>query len=518
MEELTRLGLQQKSLDRLRSQGIFTVEELAEKSEDDSLGLSHFRKSEWSRLVAMARFFLLPKLFSKEILAIKDNGTVELSKSDSLTALCVVTGLMKVDEKAVEVRITPDGKAILSPKRMGDSKTDSLYSSLFAVGISRLRESKSIPAIRRLDTIQAQEELRVIARQEKIFSDYLADLVEKRLDSTVDYGKSLSVEQLVEYLKGISGTLYEDTLLAMVQQYSISDSPVVFNGEHKLSTGFNLAFFGSPGTGKSFATVDFVIGNENDHVPAHGLPGVNRYCGGMTASQFIRIAQAYEGKRFNFIVPEFNEWFKYPGMVEILKQALERKHLRYETTKYSISPYKFDSFFAVNYNTHVTSSGYEVTVNDPNFNAIEDRMLCRLHAMTKQRFFQIIDNVESQLLSSTRFSAAQLRDHLTLVYAIQTGHEGVKDFMNPKDVQLSEKLVKTLTEVSKKTIESSRSLIEFSPRLIKRSIQFASALSMVEFFRRDKLEITDQMISMAKRFFLEEISVRGNFRIKVEDY
>jgi len=96
-------------------------------------------------------------------------------------------------------------------------------------------------------------------------------------------------------------------------------------GFRATNTGFNLALFGEPGTGKTFATKDMIFGNENFSVLPHGLPGVNRYCGGMTPAKFIAIGEAYAGRRFNFIITEFNDWFKCRGMVEPLKLAMERR-------------------------------------------------------------------------------------------------------------------------------------------------------------------------------------------------
>jgi len=150
-----------------------------------------------------------------------------------------------------------------------------------------------------------------------------------------------------------------------------------------------LALFGDPGTGKSFSTRDMILGKPSAKIGAHGLPGRNRYCGGMTPAFFIRIGEAYAGRVFNFIVPEFNDFFRYKGMVEPLKIAMEQGEIKYETHNEVIGPYRFTSFFSVNYNVAVHDRGYEVTIQDPNFNAIEDRMLCRLHRLTKERFIEI---------------------------------------------------------------------------------------------------------------------------------
>lgn len=115
-------------------------------------------------------------------------------------------------------------------------------------------------------------------------------------------------------------------------------------GKSTMKTGFNLALFGEPGTGKTFATYNIICGNPNKGIPAHGLPGKNRYCGGITPVKFIEIGKAYEGRIFNFIVTEFNDWFQTKGMVEPLKLAMERGQIRRETARGIIGPYRFDSF------------------------------------------------------------------------------------------------------------------------------------------------------------------------------
>ena len=102
--------------------------------------------------------------------------------------------------------------------------------------------------------------------------------------------------------------IFFDHLLTITQQYSICDVEVITGDcERALNIGFNLALFGEPGTGKTFATKDMILGNESQNVPPHGLPGLNRYCGGMTPAKFIAIGEAYQDRRFNFIITEFND-------------------------------------------------------------------------------------------------------------------------------------------------------------------------------------------------------------------
>jgi hypothetical protein len=75
------------------------------------------------------------------------------------------------------------------------------------------------------------------------------------------------------------------------------------------------------------------------------------------------------------MIAEFNDWFKYKGLIEPLKLAMRKGTIHYQTKTYTVGSYIFGPFFSVNYNIKVKERGYEVTVSGPNSNAIEDRML-----------------------------------------------------------------------------------------------------------------------------------------------
>ncbi|HUJ78224.1 MAG TPA: hypothetical protein VLX64_04365, partial [Thermoplasmata archaeon] len=139
----------------------------------------------------------------------------------------------------------------------------------------------------------------------------LREVLTDRLEETIAFGRGFSVARLEAYLAGLFGeALAVDSLIALVQQYALADVPLVApTGRTTGTTGFHLALFGPPGTGKTFSIDDMIRGNPRSGVPAHGLPGRNRYCGGITPVQFLRVGAAYTGRTFNFIVPEFNDWF-----------------------------------------------------------------------------------------------------------------------------------------------------------------------------------------------------------------
>lgn len=371
----------------------------------------------------------------------------------------------------------------------------------------------------------AQSEFEEIVKLNAEFDSYLKRLLESNeLERIIEFGKNFDVDKLAQYLKSMFGELlYFDSFLAILQQYALTDSEIINSDrKHAGFTGFNLALFGAPGTGKTFSIDDMIRGNERLGVPPHGLPGRNRYCGGMSAAKFIRIAEAYEGRKFNFIVPEFNDWFKYKGMVEPLKLAMEQREIKYEIKSETIGPYKFNSFFTVNYNTRVGRRGYEVTVSDPNFNAIEDRMLCRLHKMTKERYKALRESQRKLRLGKLSFQLANnIRDHLTLVYAIQTNHPLVSERFQPKKVILTEKLDDTLEKVDDVLLEKVKDteLLFPSARLAERAIKIASAGAMLSYFKSsdEYLNISDSEIRYAIRFYIEEMNIRSGEQFNVEE-
>jgi hypothetical protein len=350
------------------------------------------------------------------------------------------------------------------------------------------------------------------------FLDRLREILHSRLAETVEFGATFSVDKLATYLRELFGeALYVDSLIALLQQYALADVPLIApTGRTTGSTGFHLALFGPPGTGKTFAIDDMIRGNPRTAVPAHGLPGRNRYCGGITPVQFLRVGAYYQGRTFNFIVPEFNDWFKYKGMVEPLKLVMEQREVKWETTLGTVGPYTFRSFFSVNYNVRTAgASDYWTTIADPNFAALEDRMLLRFHPMTRERFRAVENSAQRLELGELDFSLAErLRDHLTLVHAIQTRHPLVAGRFPAKQIGLDRGLYERLREVSEKALARSPHP-KFSPRLKSRAVKLAAAASLLTYFAQDKarqLEIGGPEGEFARRFYEEEVRAREGRR------
>jgi hypothetical protein len=341
---------------------------------------------------------------------------------------------------------------------------------------------------------------------------YLKDLLNDRLEEVLAFGKEFTLKKLVDYSKKLFGeTLYLDIVIALLHQYALADARMIApTGRATGTGGFNLALFGPAGTGKTFAIDDMIRGNEKSGVPPHGLPGRNRYCGGITPAQFLRVGTFYRGRTFNFIVPEFNDWFKYRGMVEPLKLVMEQRPVKWETTLGTIGPYVFTSYFSVNYNVRVEGGNdYWATIADPNFSALEDRMLLRFHTMTRERFRAVEGSAERLELGKLDFSDASLiRDHMTLLHAIETGHPLTRKW-KAKGVSLSPKLYETLRAVSEKALAKTASP-KFSPRLKSRAVKLAAAGALVGYFTHaeDEIPVGREEEDLARIFYEQEISAR----------
>jgi len=388
------------------------------------------------------------------------------------------------------------------------------------------REPREPPSlVAAVTTVPSEEAVKVdyvalekqeIQKMDASLDEYLNNLLKSRVDSTVRFGKTLSITTLASYLQNLFGPiLYFDSLLSITQQYGLADVEIVHQrGKTGMRTGWNLSLFGEPGTGKSFSTRDMILGKLDANIFPHGIPGRNRYAGGMSPARFIRIGQAYVNRTFNFIVPEFNDWFKYKGMVEPLKLAMERGEIKYELHREVIGPYRFNNFFSVNYNVATFGRGYEVTVQDPNFNAIEDRMLCRLHRLTKQRFVEIAQSQMRLAFGEIDIEkgAKQIRDHLTLVYAIETSHPLVRARFPHKPVMITPQAYEIIEKARNAILERiPREVVTFSARLEDRAMRFACAASLLNYFHSDLdyIPVSEDALRYATQLYVEEASVRS---------
>src|SRR3989344_6958793 len=408
--------------------------------------------------------------------------------------------------------------------------------STHSTNISPKIKDQAIYSKLKLSTPQAHAERKQIQAQDHIFTEALEDLLEHRLEETIAFGKQCSIGSIATYLKSQFGdSLFFDSLLSLTQQYALADVPLV--NEHGNSigkTGFHLAYCGDPGTGKTFSIKDLILGNSNLGVMAHGLKGRNRYCGSITPAKFVRIAEAYQDQRFNFIVPEFDDWFRYKGMTNTLKTALEGGLVEYETFRESIGPYNFSSFFSVNYNVKVTGESYDTLIKDPHFKALEDRMLLTVHRLTPERYRAVAkakEQLEKGLMDWTL--APALQDLAMLTYAIQTAHPSIDNYVK-KAVMVPASFYEQLNQVRENlmtAVEETSSIIKsdgrmagekdipFIPRLEKKVLQLAGAFSLPSYFQNDSLvlQMSEDAISYAFVHLAQEAIARGRLQVSCEE-
>jgi hypothetical protein len=368
-----------------------------------------------------------------------------------------------------------------------------------------------------------EDERRRLTEMQNELDQYINDLLKNRLNETIKFGKTYSANYVAEYLQQMFGDmLYFDSFLSIIQQYGLCDVEIVNpQGKTGLRTGWSYALFGEPGTGKSFSTRDLVLGSSGGRMAPHGVPGRNRYCGGITPARFIRIGQIYVDKTFNFIVPEFNDWFRYSGMVDVLKIAMERGEIKHELHREIIGPYRFSGFFMVNYNTAVMGQGYAVTIGDPNFNAIEDRMICRLHRMTKERYIEIARSQMRLALGEVNVDkdAKRVRDHLALVYAIETGHPLVKGRFPKKPVMITAEMYDAIGKAREAILKHIPGSMKFSARLEHNVVKFACAASVLSYFNDnlDYIPVGADALERAIGLYIEDASVRSREEFKPQE-
>ena len=512
-------GIGPKKEKELSSIGVFTVEDLAKRSFWDDRGESYFGRNWWGRLVRGARMSVGWLIINDVKKISQDEIVIETEKtySDEELIKKSVSSLLhshdywfltSIDEKINSYRVT-----VLPVESSKHYFTKYIIPSAECLlgQIKKGRNNEETKEFTEKDTARDME---------ASLMNYLKGLISREKD-VKDFAKSVQLNSLCEYFEEYGGMASIDVLLSWAQLFGIADVDVLKpNGDKLTTTGFHLAYFGDVGTGKTYSSIDFVMGNERIGLEPHGIPGRYRYCGGITPYMFIHMGQYYEGDKMVFLVPEFNDWFFHEkGMVERLKLAMEQKPLKYESSRETIGPYVFTSFFNANYNVKIKKKGYRLTVSDPNFNAVEDRCFCRLHKMTKQRFLDIIESIEKHTLGTNKeikITPDQIRDHATLLYSINTG---LINHYKPSKVQFSEGQISTITSAIKIFAEEymgDGKLMNASPRSIYKCLQLASTLTLPFYFTAKALEtpshrillVEDRALNMAVEIMIEELTVR----------
>lgn len=361
--------------------------------------------------------------------------------------------------------------------------------------------------VRRLGSREAQDEMREIKKMDDDFTRALEDILAHRYEETLAFGATFDCTALAAYLKRIAGEeLYLDPLFSMTQQYALADAPIVNEQNHQINrTGFHLALIGDPGTGKTFAIKELIVGNEKEQKPAHGLVGRNKVLGTVSAAAFVRFAEAYEGTKINFVVPELGSWLGYTGVFDLLKRIMEDGVAEHRVKNEHVGPYRFDSFFSVNYNPEMKNGAMALPTNDPNFRAVIDRMVNHAQWQTESRYDAVAENQMRVWEGTTSMDLSQrIQDHVMLVYAAQTCHPSVVGILPQKPVTATSAFFNALRNAREVICEQLRNYsqqetdgsvrVPFSARLEKTTMKIAGAMSMMEYFKPSEYAQQDGII------------------------
>lgn len=508
--ELTQIkGIGEKRKRSLLKLGITNPKELAKQKPNDTILTKQMTKTKANKLINESRKHIIEEnlknthLNDKIILKLQKNIPENLIKK-SIHSFLEIPNHLK-NKISIQIKQNPqEHQAELEFLGHREKQWNKIKQKLerYKKGIIKPKTT--------LSTQKAKEELKEIKEMDKKFQKHIKNLDK---ENTVDRTRNLSIQKLEKNFKKQFGEqIYLDPLLSIIQQYSITDVPILNpnNNQTGINTGFNLSFFGDAGTGKTFSSVDIILGNEN--LPAFGIPGRNRYCSGMTPAAFVRKGEAYQGRKFNFLIPEFREWFTHSdSMTEFLKLALERKKVRYETYREEISPYKFNSFFNVNYNVDVSNQSWKTISNDPHFRALRDRLLTRLHVMNKNRYQQIAKSQTNLLLEKKQIMelANKIRDHISLIYATHTNEIEIEMEENKSGIILTDDVQDRLEKFREKILAGE---IVASPRIEKRMIQVAASATLLEYWNtyKDPLPISNEAWEFAEKVLSEELETRRN--------
>ena len=390
-------------------------------------------------------------------------------------------------------------------REVGESGGAKLYRLVDTNSMKRWLKSYHERSLK-LSTVEATREYEtVVLSLKREYEKFISNVKEENVEVWIS--RISSVRNIINYAKSIMGEeLYMDALLPIIQQYSIGNVGIYSsaNLEQRINqTGFSLAYFGEPGTGKTFATDDLLRGKEEKGILPHGIIGRLRYAQGMTPKMFIAILEAYQDYPVDWVIPEFKDFFSYRGMVEKLKLVMERREVKDETRSGIIGPYKVTSFFIVNYNTQISKGRWKSTINDPNFNAVEDRMLCKLFLNTKERRRLIWENMKRIAGGKVRYYLADtLRKHVTYTYHLLT-------INRPKVVIEQEDFIKMGDKIAE---EIDRKGAPVSLRILDRALQIASSSSLVSYLAKEETNeiwVDRESIKLAQEFVMQEIETRA---------
>jgi len=148
-------------------------------------------------------------------------------------------------------------------------------------------------------------------------------------------------------------------------------------------------------------------------------------------------------------------------------------------------------------------------------------MICRLHRMTKERYVEIAQSQMRLAMGVVNEDnrAKQIRDHVTLVYAIETGHPMVKSRFKKKPIMITPDAYKSISKAREAILKRIPDSMKFSARLEHNVVKFACATSLLNYFNEDLdyIPVSADALELALRLYVEEASVRSREAFKPEE-
>jgi hypothetical protein len=110
-------------------------------------------------------------------------------------------------------------------------------------------------------------------------------------------------------------------------------------------------------------------------------------------------------------------------------------------------------------------------------------------------------------------------DHVTLVYAIETGHPLVRGRFQKKPVMINPEMYDAIGRAREAILKRIPGSMKFSARLEHNVVKFACAASLLNYFNNDLdfIAVSADALERAIRLYVEEASVRSKEEFKPED-
>jgi hypothetical protein len=141
--------------------------------------------------------------------------------------------------------------------------------------------------------------------------------------------------------------------------------------------------------------------------------------------------------------------------------------------------------------------------------------------MTKERYVEIAQSQMRLALGEVNVdkNAKQIRDHVTLVYAIETGHPLVRGSFQKKPVMITAEMYDTIGKAREAILKRIPGSMKFSARLEHNIVKFACAASLLNYFNDDLdyIAVSADALERAINLYVEEASVRSKEEFKPEE-